>query len=149
MPDGYKHAERLLYSYPVNILRLHSAILELRQLRAETDCHAQSYEQTFSSEGQHSAPVEHYAERVAALEQRIRSLIADTDPVSVVRCDLKNSDNELSRELFCIMELYYFEHGSIEDVAFHLQRSVSTVQRRRQDLVGLVCFEARHPEQTQ
>ena len=140
-PKAWRQAEKSLSAYPINILRLHKAIQELRDLRSETDCHAQRYEQSLNSDGQHSDPVAAYHSRITQLEERVQLLIMRTAPVSTVRGDIKNSHDEREREMFAVMELYYFEHMTLEEVAFHLQKSVSTLTRRRTDLVCRVAAE--------
>ncbi len=141
MSKSYRRAEKLLYMFPVNFMRLYQAIEELRRLRRETDCHAQNYEQSHGSAGTHSDPVANYAARINSLEAQIRDLQEHTRPVYAVRMRLKNSADDRYREMFYVMELYYFEHMKLVDVAIHLQKSVRTLSRRRQELAELVARE--------
>ena len=141
MSKIYRRAEKLLYSFPVNLMRMRETVQSLRELRQQSDCHAQRYEQSFSSEGTHSDPVAAYNAKLAHLEEQLVRQYSAICPVMAVRSVIKNSSNERYREMFYIMELFYFEHMTLTDVAIHLQKSVSTLSRRRQELTGLVINE--------
>lgn len=145
MAENFQRAEKLLYAFPVNLMRLNETVFSLKALRAETDCHAQNYEAPRSSAGTHSAPVESYNSRLEALEHSVARLRKEIEPVKNVRTFLELSNDERDIEMYCVMELYYFEKRKMEDVALHLQKSLSTLSRRRQELVGLVMREMECP----
>lgn len=134
----YRKAERALYTYPVNMMRMYIAMNELRELSVSDDCHAQSYGAHYGSEGTHSDPPGSYASRVISLEGLIMKLEAETDAVSVVRGEVKNSPDERYREMFLVMEGYYFERTELKELAESLGKSERTLRRRREELIHKV-----------
>ena len=125
-------------------MRIHDTEQMLSRLRGETDCHAQNYETVPPTEGGYSDPVAAYHAKVERLEQTLRKLQEETEPVQRVREFLKCSSDVRDSDMLFVLELYYFERMRMEEVALHLQRSVKTLTRRRQDLIGLVIFELEH-----
>ena len=144
MPDTFRYAEHLLYSYPVNMMRIREAELTLARLREETDCHAQNYNYCPQSAGGHSDPVAGYHAKVDRLERTLIRLREETAPIEKVRTFLLKSADERDSDMLFVLELFYFEKMRLEDVALHLQKSVKTIGRRRQELTGLVLYELEH-----
>ena len=138
MSDCYRQAEKMLYSFPINMMRLNECLLKLSDLRSQTDCHAQSYENIMQDTGTPNEPVYKYYIEIEKLELHIKTLIKRTKPLIELRNEIKNSQDERLIEIYYVMEMYYFEKWSMNDIAFHLQKSLKTLQRRRHELVELV-----------
>ena len=145
MSELYRYAEHLLYCYPVNMMRIHDTKNLLAELSAQTDCHAQNYNRAPPTAGSHSDPVSQYHSRIDQLERTLTRLFEETAPVERVRDRLKGSHDERAGDMLFVMELYYFERMKLEDAALHLQKSVKTLLRRRQELTGLVVNELSRP----
>ena len=146
MPNEYRQAESLLYTFPVNIMRRREAKDSLKTLRAETDCHAQNYGRPSVSTGTHSDPVSVYHAKVEMLELRIAMLTRKIEPVQYVRDFLMRSHDVRDSDMFIVMDMYYFERMKLEEVAALMRKSPSTLARRRQELIGLVMREIENQE---
>lgn len=141
MSVTYRQAEHTLYSFPVNLMRWQEEALHLFTLRQETDCHAQKYETSHSSEGSHSEPVLNYYVLIETAERALAGLSRKTVPVMRLRNFLKIAQSERYRTMYYIMELYYFERWKLPQVGEHLNKSVKTVARRKHELVDLTVEE--------
>ena len=141
MSVSYRQAEHTLYSFPVNLMRWQEAALNLSALRAETDCHAQNYETSHAAEGTHSEPVHSYYVLVETAENTLRGLAKKTVPIMRLRNFLKIAQDERYRTMYYIMEMFYFEHWKLYEVAEHFRKSVKTLARRKHELVALTIEE--------
>ena len=147
MSKKYKTAEKLLYTYPVNLMRHKEALLDYCRLKSQTDCHAQNYNSQPASVSQHSDPPADYVNRLMNLERLIHSYSAKTREINFLRYDLKHSTDEREQVMFQIMELYYFDQMDFKDLAAHLQINNRTLYRRREELVRLLMRRLDKPQE--
>ena len=141
MAISFRQAEKYLYAFPIRLIRWQDKMLELHTLRHETDCHAQNYEAVHASEGTHSEPVASYYAKIEAAENACASLGRKVIPVMRLRQFLKNAHSERYIIMFQVMELKYFERLETNEVAYHLQKSIKTIARRRHELIDLTIEE--------
>ena len=134
MSIHYRAAEKLLYTYPVNLMHWHEAVKEYMRICGETDCHGQSYEQSQDT-GDHSDPPCDYVARKQKAEQEIKKYGGLTRGISLLRQELRGSNDERLGVMLQVMELYYFEGMSMKDLAMHLRKNERTLYRRREELV--------------
>ena len=134
MSMHYRIAEKLLYTYPINVMRHQEAMLKYMRIKGETDCHAQRY----TSEGEPTSPSDppsDYVNRLLKAEQDIRKYSERTRAIREVRYELRMSDDTRSGIMLQVMELVYFEGMSMRDLAMHLGMNERTLYRRREELV--------------
>ena len=141
MSKKFKTAERLLYTYPLNVMRLREARYSLWRLRLETDCHAQRYEASCAGAGTHSDPPGQYVQQITVLEEREAEYLQATETIRDIRYRLGRSCEKVDAQKLSVMELHYFERRTLKQLAFHLQMSERTVFRRRDELIGQVIDE--------
>ena len=141
MSRRYRHAERLMYRFPMNIVRITVVSEALKELRARTDCHAQKYEQSLQGAGTHSDPVGAYADKIMQLEGLLVRLRKEAEPVLKVRQSLKLVQDEREQEMFIVLERFYFEKADLSETAQELGKSERTLRRRREELVREVMRE--------
>lgn len=122
-------------------MRWQDVALHLYTLQQETDCHAQKYESSHSSEGTHSEPVLNYYVLIETAEKHLAGLSRKTIPVMRLRNFLKIAQSERYRTMYYIMELYYFERWKLHAVSEHLRKSLKTVARRKHELIDLTIEE--------
>ena len=141
MSKKFRTAERLLYTYPLNVMRLREVRYSLWRLRLETDCHAQSYEASCAGAGTHSDPPGQYVQQITALEGKAEQYLHVTETIRGIRYRLGRSCEKADAQKLSIMELHYFERRTLKELAFHLQMSERTIFRRRDELIGQVIDE--------
>ena len=132
----FRYAERCLYAYPENCIRLEALKKALEDLRESASVRGQSYEPM--SHGGVGDPVGTRAQRIADVEGEIKRLEAVTMPVALLKRDL-TSDYVLPSsekdEMGKIMTFYYFGANSNAEVASKLGMSEKSVYRARCRLV--------------
>ena len=134
MSIHYRIAEKLLYTYPVNMMRYQEAVLSYMRLKGETDCHAQSYEHT-GTPSEPSDPPNEYVSRLMKAEREVRKYSSRTREIRELRQDLKHSEEVREGVMLLVMELVYFEGMSMRELAMHLGMNERTLYRRREELV--------------
>lgn len=139
MSRKYKAAEKLLYTYPVNIMRWREALIEYSRLRGETDCHAQNYENISGEKV--SDPTGDYVSRLLVIEGRIKEYSNRTRKITDLRRELRKGGDEKERVMLEVMELKYFDQMNMKDLAMHLRMNERTLYRRREELVVRVMHE--------
>ena len=90
----YQVAEKMLYSYPVNMMRLREAEERYEEIMSVTDCRAQRYDQPQHAIGTHSDPPNEYVVRLMSAEREIERYKKKTRIVDEVKDSLVNSDGE-------------------------------------------------------
>ncbi len=141
MSRKFRQAERLLYTYPLNLMRLRDTRYALWRLRVETDCHAQNYDKSPSSAGSHSDPPGQYVQQLMTLESQSEKFMKSTAPIRELRYRLGRSSERADAQKLSVMELHYFEHMTLRDLALHLQTSERTIFRRRDELINELIAE--------
>ena len=139
----YRQAEILLRRYPGAMARLNIWLNRYNDMKASLDIMAQGYGTLRSPGGEISDPVSRRVEVIEHAQSIIRSLMRQTVPVNEVRCELKNADSEEAREMWLIMERYYFEHERLEWLSRDIGVSVRTLSRRKSELLRLVAISER------
>ena len=135
MHNDSRMAETLLFTFPVNIMRIREAKAALKILRAENDCRAQNYDHPAASSGTHSDPVSTYHAKLEMLEHRIAMLTRKIEPVQYVRDFLRVSHDDREIDMLFVMDLYYFERRKLDEVALHLRKD--HVSKASADLLPL------------
>lgn len=130
----YRQAEKLLYTYPVNVMRYQEALMRYMRLTGETDCRAQNYENA-GSPINHGDPPGEYTDRLMSAEREVKKYGALVRDVRSMRYELGRNSGRHEGELYQVLELYYFEGMSMKDLAMHLGLNERTVYRRRRELV--------------
>ena len=131
----YQTAEKMLYSYPVNMMRLREAEERYEEIMSETDCRAQRYDQPQHAIGTHSDPPNEYVVRLMSAEREIERYKKKTRIVDEVKDSLVNSDGEREQGMCQVMYLYYFEGLPMRDISQRLGMNERTLYRRREELV--------------
>ena len=133
-----REAEGLLWSYPINALRLNDAESQLAELRNLLDCRGQTYDHIPAKSGTHSDPVAGLFERIEPIERIVAKLRDNVAVVADLRDTLKHSQDSKDVDMYNLMELFYFEHKGFSEVASLLGKSVRTLSRVRQSLIASV-----------
>lgn len=136
---NFRYAERCLYEYPENCIRLEALKKALEELRDSASVRGQSYEPV--GRGGAGDPVGNRAQRIADLESEVQRLEAVTMPISLLRRDLTKDyvlPNSEKDEMGRIMALCYFGANSNAAVAMKLGMSEKSVYRVRCRLVKKV-----------
>ena len=136
MSRKYKAAEKLLYTYPVNLMRWRECLLDYCRLKGENDCHAQNYTEIHGT-GK-GDPAGDYVNALMTIEQRMNELSARTRGITELRRELRRSSDEFDGVMLQVLELKYFDQMSMKDLALHLQMNERTLYRRREELVRRV-----------
>lgn len=137
MPQNSK-AAHLLYTYPSNKARLSDLAQNLDTLREGTDVHAQSYEAR-GSPSSPPDPVSNYVAQVIALEAQIAALRVRTLAIERVIEECRAIPDDYYAKKLAVMTLHYFLKKSPKEVAFILQRHVSTIYRLMEAAVKSVA----------
>ena len=143
MSMNYRAAEKILYSYPVNMMRRQEALIALMRIRGETDCHAQNYGGIKHEEGTPSDPPGDYVNRLLKAERDLAKYSGMIRPVKEVRRELMKSSDERAGIMLKVMERVYFENVGIKELACEMGMNERTLYRRREELVRLVMEERR------
>ena len=135
MSINYRAAEKLLYTYPVNLMRWREAIQTYMRICGETDCHGQNYEQSQDT-GDHSDPPCGYVVRKQRAEQEVKKYGDLTRGIRILREELSGSSDERLGVMLEVMERYYFEGGmSMRELSHQMGMNERTLYRRREELV--------------
>lgn len=134
----YRAAEKMLYTYPVNMMRYREALLEYMRICGETDCHGQSYRESMNDNREPGDPVNEYVARKQRAEKEFKKYSVLTREVGKIRRELRASDDVKEQIMLQVMELYYFEGMSMRELAMHLGQNERTLYRRREELVKRV-----------
>ena len=132
----FKFAEKCLYAYPENCIRLEALKKALEDLRQSTSAQAQGYEPV--GRGGIGDPVAARAQRLADIETEIQRLEAVTMPIALLKRDLTNAyilPNSAKDDMGKILILCYFGGNSNSNVAEKLGMSEKGVYRIRCRLV--------------
>lgn len=135
---NFRYAERCLYGYPENCIRLEAMKKALEELRASASVHGQNYEPM--SHGGAGDPVATRAQRLADMETEIQRLEAVTMPIALMKRDLTREyvlPNSTKDEMGKILTLCYFGGNSNTEVAAKLGMSEKGVYRVRCSLVRM------------
>lgn len=136
---NFRYAERCMYAYPENCIRLEALKKVLEELRSSASVHGQSYEPM--RHGGAGDPVGTRVQRIADVESEIQNLEAVTMPISLLRRDLSSPyvlPNSVKDEMCKILTLCYFGANGNADVALKLGMSEKGVYRARCRLVRKV-----------
>lgn len=106
MSEQYRKAEKMLYTYPVKIMRLHEALTEYANLKRSTDYSRISYEYRGKNKSP-TDPAGNYESRLLELVRKINAYMKATRVITELRNELSCSDKENKRILFLVMELIY------------------------------------------
>jgi len=134
----FRYAERCLYGYPENCIRLEVLKKTLDDLRSSASVHGQSYEPM--AHGGVGDPVATRAQRLADMETEITRLEAVTMPIALLKRDLTSAyvlPNSGKDEMGKILTLFYFGGNNNTEVAAKLGMSEKGVYRVRCSLVRL------------
>jgi len=138
--DIFRLTEKLLFSYHENLARLDVLREDLRVLRASGDVHAQNYQSTFGFSSTPSDPVAAHVEKIISLENQIKRLERNTDPISRLVSDINKSaatapKHSQLKDFQALLELFYFGGYTLYDVAETINKSRRTLSSRRSLLV--------------
>lgn len=135
---NFRYAERCLYGYPENCIRLEAMRKALEELRRSASVQGQSYEPV--AHGGVGDPVASRVQRIADLETEIQRLEAVTMPISLIKRDLTSEyvlPNSAKDDMGKILTLCYFGGNSNTEVAAVLGMSEKGVYRIRCSLVRM------------
>ena len=138
--DAFRFAEKCLYSYPENCIRLDALKEALAELNMSASVQGQGYEAIGFGHGGESNPVAARAQKIADLEEEIQKLERITLPI-VRLCKHLHDDyileDSLKGELSKILNLCYFGGNSGAQVALRLGVSERKVYKLRYRLVSM------------
>ena len=142
--DTWRLAERLLYNYTTNLTCRELLIIDYNLIRAHGDIKAQAYTENYNKR-RRDAVAEHY-ERLSSIHSKIRRLERKIMPVKRLIHKLNypssDDDKELYHELQDVMLYIYFGHNTMRATAIYLNKSISSLQRRKKRLVRMLIPEA-------
>lgn len=133
--NHYKETERRLFRYPELKKNVEEYKADIEDIKRE-DLGKSKDIVKFSIHGGNT-PQEDIEEKRQKLIVNLESRIAGDS------FEIRNMDRALDRvrddEFFPIIEAYYFEKSSIEDIAERLYCSDRTINRHRKNLVNIIC----------
>lgn len=133
--NHYKETERRLFRYPELKKNIEECEADIEDIKQE-DLGKSKDIIKFSIHGGNT-PQEDIEEKRQKLIANLESRIAGDS------FELRNMDRALDRvrsdEHFPVIEAYYFEKCTIEDIAERLHYSDRTINRHRKNLVNIIC----------
>lgn len=134
----FRKAEYYLHNYTRHTSRLNEARERLQLLRESFDARTPDYSAVHSSRGARSDPVVNYVFLCLTFEALIEKLRKYCEPVEELKSDVENSHDYRAGLWRAVLNLHYMGNMSLKAVAVHVQRHLSTIYRRREELVGIM-----------
>ena len=139
----YRKAEYYLHNYTRHRARLTEAQERLTLLRESFDARAPNYAAPHTASGGHSDPVSSYVFLCITFEALTEKLTKYCEPVEALAEQIVRSRDYRAELWRAVMTLHYMNHMRLKDVAMHVRRHVSTIYRRREELVKMMIEKIR------
>lgn len=138
--NNFKYAEKALYDYPANVRGLKTLQNDLIALKASYDIHTQNYEIPPEQNNKGFDPVFSYVSKILAIEDQIKKIFQEIEPITKLIQDLKQTCeySTRNREYILLLKYFYFIGGDICLICNKLNMSRSAFYLRRKRLIQMV-----------